>query len=204
MRRRFASSHANLPLATLRADEVLHHGNTEAIAGPTEMYTYGAWADASAFTVTVERDLKNYVDDTVQASASAFGEAPARAFADTHRGAQGSATWTGILLGADIGTPGLPPVAGDAAITVQLENLDGKARLSDLQVLAHGEATAFRTPVLEYDFAITGNTFGNGRPTHEGQLQGAWYGGGHDEVAGTVADGRADVMPVGAFGGSRH
>ena len=175
----------------------------QATADATEMYSYGAWAEASAFSVTVARDLESYVDDSMAATAVAFGIPPGTTFAEAHSGMSGSATWSGILLGADIGTPGLPPVAGDAAITVQLADLAGTARFSHLQVLTHGEAAPFRSPTLEYDYTISGNTFGNGRPMHEGQLHGAWYGTGHDEVAGTVADGRMDVMLIGAFGGTR-
>ena len=166
-----------------------------ATADATEMYSYGAWAEDSAIAITVTRDLKTYMSDRIAASARAFGVAPGTDFATAHAGMTGNASWNGILLGADLGTEGLPPVAGDAAITVDLGELDGTARFANLQVLARGEAAPFRAPTLEYDFTVTANTFADA----SGRLHGAWYGSAHEEVAGTVADYRASVNLLGAF-----
>ena len=68
----------------------------------------------------------------------------------------GTATWNGILLGADLGTEGLPPVVGDAALTVDLAAMDGNASFTDLQVLANSEASPFRAPMLAHGFDVTG------------------------------------------------
>ena len=170
---------------------------TAAVAGANEMYSLGAWGEVSAFEVSVERDLDSYTDDRLRASAAAYGSAPASTLASS--GGAGTATWNGLVLGADLGSAGAPPVIGDATLTLDLDTMRGDARFTNLVVLSEGTRRAFRSPALAYDVSATGNTFED----TDGYVHGAWYGSGHQEVAGTVLDRRPGVDLTAAFGASR-
>ena len=119
------------------------------------------------------------------------------AFASTR--ASGTATWNGLVLGADLGAAGLPPVTGDATVTFDLATMRGDVRFTNLVVLSNGASSPFRSPALDYAVSATDNTFGDA----DGYVQGAWYGSGHKEVAGTVLDRRSNVDLTAAFGASR-
>ena len=191
------------PLDTAYLADLGYDVAPDAVADAPELYGYGAWADDSGISVAVTRELTSYLDDTLSAGATAFGRAPATAFSDAHAGMTGTASWTGVLLGIDLQTEGLPPVTGDTTLSVALADLTGTARFSGLEVLADGSRADFRQNSLAYDFTVDGNTFGNGRAPAQGQIEGSWYGDRHDEVAGTVHDTRADTGLLGAFIGER-
>lgn len=170
---------------------------SSSIASANEMYSLGAWGEVSAFEVSVERDLDSYTDDEVRASASAYGTAPASTL--HAEGQTGTARWNGLILGTDLGSTGLPPVIGDATLTINLETMQGNARFTNLVVLVEGTETAFRSPTLAYDVNGTRNTFRD----LDGYVQGAWYGNEHQEAAGTVLDQRPNIDLSAAFGASR-
>lgn len=131
----------------------------------------------------------------------AYGYLPGRDLAD-NRGLSGDVAWTGSLLGL---TPGAEAVAGDAAITVDLDTLAGRADFTALESWAAGAApgdagtgTTWRDGDLGYSIAVRGNTF---RETggDAGRLSGIFVGASHEGAAGTLE--RADLTA--AFGADR-
>ena len=130
----------------------------------------------------------------------ATGPEPGTALAD-NRSLSGAVTWTGALLGFS----GRRPVAGDAAIGVQLETLTGTADFTSLETWAAGVApgaagtgTTWLDGDLGYVIAVTGNTF---RETggDDGRLTGIFTGRAHEDAAGTLE--RTDLTA--AFGAAR-
>ena len=175
-------------------------------ASEPEVYGYGAWATYSAWGAGVERMIEYHgsgaslrITDRLSAHADAFGTAPGIDFADAHAGMTGSATWTGALLGVDIGQAMLPPVFGDAAMTVDLADLDGTVAFSNLTTAIDGELHDFRRRSLDYGITVTGNGFGDG----SGVVDGSFYGPGHEEMAGVLDDRSSDVNLIAGFGGTR-
>ena len=176
-----------------------------------EVYRFGAWGRCSAWGAGVERTIgydeeiagnfKNVtVFDSLRAGADAFGVAPAASFSDGHASAtQGHATWSGSLIGVDLGSPGLPPVFGDAELSVALTSLDGTARFENLVVFADGATGAFRRADLEYAIGAIGNAFADS----ENRIQGRFFGPGHEEAAGVLHDPSPNVNLLAGFGGSR-
>ena len=87
-------------------------------ASDTEVYGYGAWGQYSAWGAGVERFL-GYddqggtdisVQDELRAGADAIGISPTMTLAELHSSApQGRVTWTGSLIGVDMGSAKLPP-----------------------------------------------------------------------------------------------
>lgn len=118
----------------------------------------------------------------------------------------GTATWEGSLLGYS----GPSPIAGDAALQVDiatLANPENQQDLSfrDIYYLNRFESAEddrwFPTRNIEYRVRITGNTFVNvqGPDQEQGLVTGAFLGNAHEHMGGTVK--RTDM--IGAFGGSR-
>ncbi len=175
-------------------------------ANEPELYGYGAWGRYSGWGAGVERVLR-YVDDgsdvvahdSLQASADAFGTAPRRDLAVTHASLQGGITWSGAVIGVDLGRPMLPPVFGDAELRVELSTLRGTASFDDLTVHVEGVSSAFRTPQLEYDVNVAGNAFSD----QNGRVRGGFYGPAHEEMAGVLDDRRTTVNLLAGFGGAR-
>ena len=172
-----------------------------------ELYTYGAWGQHSAWTASVERTITHdatiqgsFKDldtgDTLRATADAFGSTPTTPLNDS---IQGSATWSGSLIGVDIGQSMLPPVFGNAELGVDLATLRGSAQFSDLTVHVDGTANAFRAPELQYDIDVNGNTFSDAA----GHIQGGFFGPAHEEMAGVLDDRTAPVSLLAGFGGRR-
>ena len=134
-----------------------------ATASEPELYGYGAWGRYSAWGAGVERTIHyqggNVVEarDTLQAGADAFGMAPSASLADVNMPLQGSITWSGSLIGVDLGQDMLPPVFGGAELHVVLSTLQGTARFDNLTVHLGGVSRAFRAPRLEYDIGVAGN-----------------------------------------------
>ena len=160
-----------------------------------EFYSYGVWGSWSGFAVSAERMLPSPTQDWVRTRAGHDGIAPDTALADT--GLSGTATWEGLLIGIDTSTTALAPVTGDAALEVDLATLAGQARFDDLETHVDGETSAFGQGSLAYAIDVTGNAFQDAQH----RVQGAFYGPGHQEMAGTVDDAARSLL--GAFGGQR-
>ena len=176
-------------------------------ASEPELYGYGAWGRYSAWGAGVERDLEYEDDgtdisarDQLRAGADAFGVAPSMTLAELHTaGSLGSATWTGSLIGVDLGSAHLPPVFGDAELAVDLTTLDGSAQFENLTVHDDGEAIGFRSPDLMYDIGVTGNSFSDA----DGYIAGSFFGPAHQEMAGILNDQTQGVELLAGFGGIR-
>ena len=163
-------------------------------ASEPELYGYGAWGEYGAWGVGVERRLGS--GDRLRAGADAFGIAPATALAESAV-LQGQVTWTGSLLGVDIGHAALPPVFGDAALQVDLADLSGTAGFDNLTVDVDGRSRAFRMPSLAYAVGVTDNGFAD----EEGRIMGGFFGPAHEEMAGVLDD--REVSLLAGFGGTR-
>ena len=175
-------------------------------AAEPETYGYGAWGRYSAWGVGVERHL-GYEErdgdvfgrDTLRASADAFGMAPGASLAEVHGTLQGGVTWSGSLIGVDLGRPMLPPVFGDAALQVELSTLRGTASFDDLTVHIDGVSRPFRDPDLEYAIGVAGNAFSDA----DGRVRGGFFGPAHEEIAGVLDDRTTTVNLLAGFGGLR-
>ena len=167
----------------------------EATASEPELYGYGAWGRYGAWGVGVERILSGS-RDRLRAGADAFGMTPATNLADSTV-LTGEITWTGSLLGVDIGHVALPPVFGDAELSVDLAVLTGSADFDNLSMDVDGVSRAFRMPSLSYDISVSENGFSD----DEGRISGGFYGPAHEEMAGVLDD--RDVSLLAGFGGTR-
>ena len=171
-----------------------------------EAYGWGAWGRYSGWGAGVERTIRYEdgedgfvsVHDQFRAGADAFGMAPTTSLAD-NRGLMGTATWSGSLLGVDLGQDMLPPVFGDAELQVELSSLDGTARFNGLTVFVENAPSPFRAPDLEYVIQVNGNSFSD----VNGRIDGAFYGPAHEEMAGVLDDRSPDVNLLAGFGGKR-
>lgn len=114
----------------------------------------------------------------------------------------GNVTWSGPLLGL---TPSAESVAGEAAISVNLGTMAGRANFTALESWAAGAApgsagtgTIWGDGDLGYSIAVRGNTF---RETggDNGRLSGIFVGASHEGAAGTLE--RTDLTA--AFGADR-
>ncbi len=174
-------------------------------AAEPELYGYGAWGQYSAWGAGVERTIEYEgsriveATDTLRAAADAFGMAPGATFAAAHAALQGNVTWSGSLIGVDLGRATLPPVFGDAELQVELSTLQGTALFDDLTVHVGGMASAFRAPRLEYDIGVTRNAFSD----REGHVRGGFFGPSHEEMAGVLDDRTVGVNLLAGFGGKR-
>ena len=125
---------------------------------------------------------------------------------------RGSASWSGRLLGF---TPQAEPVAGAAALAVQLDTLDGpephgSMDFTDLEQWAAGVSIG---PIgtgamwgdgdLHYPMKVSGNSFwriwDDEHPGDDGTVWGSFVGVAHEGMAGTL---RRDDLNA-AFGGTR-
>ena len=188
--------------------EVLEPG----VVDEPEVYGFGAWGRYSAWGAGVERTIRyetqisgrveNLIEqDYLRAGADAFGIAPATSLSDSAGPTpQGTVAWSGSLIGVDLGSPGLPPVFGDAELSVDLSSLEGSARFGDLTVVANGEPSGFRMGTLEYDVTVTGNSFSNS----DGRVTGGFFGPAHEETAGVLRDEAPGVNLLAGFGGTRQ
>ena len=144
----------------------------------------------------VNRPVKIF--DRLGARADAFGIVTAANLAD-NAVLNGTATWSGSLLGADLAQPMLPPVVGDAQLQVQLSNLAGTARFDDLTVYIENQPAPFRASSLEYAVNVNGNVFSDAG----GHVRGSFYGQAHEEMAGVLDDRSPSVNLLAGFGGRR-
>ena len=176
-------------------------------ASEPEIYGYGAWGSYSAWGAGVERVLELddqgsdvFEVDRLRAGADAFGVAPSMTFSELHSATlQGSMTWTGSLLGVDLGSAQLPPVFGDAELSVDLTSLEGTASFDNLTVYTESEASSFRSPQLDYSIEVTGNAFAD----VAGHVAGGLFGPSHEEMAGVLEDRGSTINLLAGFGGTR-
>ena len=167
-----------------------------------ETYGYAAWGNWAAWGIGAARLLGGNSDHLV-ASADAFGIASTVPLAE-QTALSGEATWRGSLLGVDLARDaGLAPVAGRAALTVDLETLEGDAVFDNLRVSrrvgARTETASFRHSSLTYGISVDGNSFAD----TAGHVRGGFYGLAHAEMAGTLDDRRPGVELLAGFGGKR-
>ncbi len=137
------------------------------------------------------------------------GAMPNGALAENNR-LQGTATWTGSLLGFS----GPSPIAGDVELAVSLPTLSDPDNEQDLRFrnlyflnrFETGDLSAtsdrwFDTRDIDYKVNISGNGFHNvrGEGYEQGFVTGAFLGAEHEHMGGTLK--RTDM--VSAFGGDR-
>ena len=182
-----------------------------------ETYGLAGWMAHAAFTLSVSRQLEiGLADpqprysgngrpwttletvDLLWAEADAFGE---RSAGNLRRSfpLAGTVRYAGGLIGAAVDHAGLPPVVGDANLSIGLEDLTGKASFTSLRVLSGGERDVFGEGSLHYPIAVAGNAIVDDAPGVS--LAADFYGPRHDEIAGTLDDSRAGL--VASFGARR-
>ena len=112
---------------------------------------------------------------------------------------QGSAEWTGTLLGfTSMGNT----AAGHARIAVELTSMTGTADFTDIETWSAApgtKGTGAHWGELAYSLSISGNSFRN-TGGDSGTLHGAFVGRQHEGVAGTLE--REDLTA--AFGATRN
>lgn len=176
-----------------------------ATAAEPELYGYGAWGRYSAWGAGVERTIRYQGGRTVEATdrlragADAFGMSPGVSLAEASAPLPGAITWSGSLIGVDLGQTMLPPVFGDAELQVELATLQGSASFDDLTVHVDGGSRPFRSARLEYAIGVTGNAFSDA----DGRVFGGFFGPAHEEMAGLLDDRRTHVNLIAGFGGRR-
>ena len=164
-----------------------------------EQYSYGAWAEHSAWEVMAARTMTfstYHITDRIAVEANVFGTPSASDFANAYAG---TLTWNGSLLAADLAR--YAPVFGDAQVTLSADDLDGTVEFTDLQTVQDVEGQArlvgWRRAALAYSVTVGENGF-----TDAGQtVSGEFYGQNHEEVAGILSDDAEYIQ--GAFGGIR-
>ena len=179
-----------------------------------ETYGLSGWMGHSAFTISVSRELdvslaypqpRYFVHggrwtglDTVDllwAEADAFGEQSTGTLASSFPLLE-TVRYSGGLIGTAVDYFGLPPVYGDANLSVGLEDLTGKASFTSLEYVDSGERHTFRKGSLHYPITVAENGI---RDNASGvSLVADFYGPRHEEVAGTLDD--SEVGLLASFG----
>ena len=178
-----------------------------------ETYGLAGWAEHSAFTFSVSRDLRiglaetqpHYritaapwyaleVTDLLSAGAYAFGYRSTGILAKHYplKGSSGTVSYAGGLIGAAIDYDWMPPVIGNAALTVDLGTLEGTASFTSLAVYSDGTPETFAGGGLYYPFALSDEAI-VGMDTGS-TLLANFYGPASREVAGTIRDPRAGLL----------
>ena len=165
-----------------------------------ELYSYGAWAEHSAWVVTAARHMSfttTRITDHIAVEADVYGNPAVTDFAGAHTG---TLTWRGSLLATDMEK--FAPVFGEAEIVLSADTLEGAVRFTNLRTAVDVEArarlTGWRKSGLAYDVTVEENGFMD----PDGKVVGGFYGPNHEEAAG-VLDDRAEKI-LGAFGGRRQ
>ena len=107
-------------------------------------------------------------------------------------GAFGRIWYAGGMIGAAIDFEGMPPVTGDASLSVDLGTLHGAASFTSLAVHADGTTEPFAGGVLHYPFELSDNAIVG--TNSNSTLLADFYGPGHEDVAGTLHDARAGLL----------
>ena len=165
-----------------------------------ETYGLSGWMDHSAFTLSVSRELDVSLADP-QPRYSLYGEqwddlstvdflwAEADAFGNQSTGNLAGSfllaetvRYSGGLIGTAVEYPGLPPVYGDANLSVGLDSLTGKASFTSLETAYNGGRHAFGDGGLHYPITVADNGIRDNAPGVS--LVADFYGPRHEEVAG--------------------
>ena len=164
-----------------------------------EQYSYGAWAEYSAWQVMAARTMTfstSHITDRIDVEAKVFGTPSAVYFANAHTG---TLTWKGSLLAADLAK--YSPVFGNARVTLSADDLDGTVEFTDLRtvqdVKGRARLVGWRRAALAYGVAVGENEFSDANET----VRGGFYGPNHEEIAGILSDDAENIR--GAFGGTR-
>ena len=171
--------------------------------------TYGlvGWMHHASFAFSVSRDLQldvaypanngNHrvsgtpaldVTDLLHAEALAFGHRSTGELLVSYPATQrfGPVRYTGALIGAAVDLPALPPVTGDAALSLDLDTLDGAASFTSLAVYSGGEPEPFAGGALHYPIEVEDNAIA--ATGTDATLSAAFFGPAHEEIAGTLHD----------------
>ena len=181
-----------------------------------ETYGLAGWMDHSAFTLSVSRELdvsladpqpRYFINgakwqslDTVDllwAEADAFGHRSTADLAGSFP-LKGTVHYSGGLIGTAVEYSGLPPVYGDANLSVGLDTLAGKASFTSLEMVYNGKSYHFGDGGLHYPISVADNAIRGDAPGVS--LVADFYGPQHEEVAGTLDDSRAGLLA--SFGAS--
>ena len=195
---RLDGSLPDIDMAALQALYLRLQESTE----PEELSTQslGAWDDESADITKVLGPVTFGVRHANNVSVPfTAGPEPSRPLAESRL--SGTVTWYGDLLGV---TPELRTVAGDSAIGVDLDTMNGTASFTNLKSFS---ALVVPTPeggmmwgdgTLDYDIRV-GSNYLYSTGGDAGVVSGSFYGDNHGYVGGTVE--RSDLTA--AFGGKR-
>ena len=107
--------------------------------------------------------------------------------------------YSGGLIGTAVEFRGLPPVYGDANLSLGLDSLAGKASFTSLRMSFGGSRYVFGNGSLHYPISVQDNAIETDTPGVS--LVADFYGPRHEEVAGTLDDSRAGLL---ASFGARH
>ena len=182
-----------------------------------ETYGLAGWMDHSAFTLSVSRELEisladpqpRYFNngarwqtlDTVDllwAEADAFGYRSTTGLAGSFPLA-GTVRYSGGLIGTAVDYSALPPVYGDANLSIDLRSLAGEASFTSLRMSYDGKRDLFGDGALHYPITVADNALSTDAPGVS--LLADFYGPRHEEVAGTLDDSRAGLL---ASFGAKH
>ena len=175
-----------------------------------ETYGLSGWMDHSAFTISVSRELdvsladpqpRYFINgarwtslDTVDllwAEADAFGNQSTGKLAGSFPLAE-TVRYSGGLIGTAVEIRGLPPVYGDANLSVGLDSLTGKASFTSLEAAYNGGRYVFGDGSLHYPITVADNGI---RDNASGvSLVADFYGPRHEEIAGTLDDSQAGLL----------
>ena len=111
----------------------------------------------------------------------------------------GTVRYSGGSIGTGVRYPGLPPVYGDASLSIGLDSMRGRAGFTSLRMSCDGVRYIFGDVSLYYSISVEENGI---RDDAAGvSLVASFYGPEHEEVAGTLDDSQAGLLA--SFGG-RH
>lgn len=163
----------------------------EAISGGS---AWGAWLEHGAFlvghTTYVDDELGNVIIPLAVSFGDATGTNPAPV--------AGSATWSGVMMGTDMGAAASRPreIRGDADITIaELANPGVEVAFTNIRDLGTGDA---RDDMTWSGIPLAGGRFGTGSAGDA--IAGAFHGPDHRELGGVFERDRV----FGAFGARRR
>ena len=193
----------NLPLPILYCDDrrALNFLYSEAETG-TSVTSYGEWNSTITHLAANNDDVAFGVAHVDGYSEPwAYGIRPDMSLSD-NPDLIGTARWSGLLLGF---TSDELPLSGRSSLSIQLDDLTGTARFTNLETWdagsipgVAGAGTAWSRRYLYYDVLVTDNTFRQ-IGGDEGTVTGAFFGESHEGAGGVVE--RSDMSA--AFGASR-
>ena len=148
---------------------------------------YGAWLDHNAFSTSLATYYRGAVSDgyyaAVVAGFSVGNDSSSRPVG-------GSATWTGVMTGADLEFQNA--VQGDAAVTVDFARNNAGVAFTNIKDLG----TRSGLPSMEW----SGLAIGTDGRFGASDIKATFYGSNHEEVGGVFE--RNNI--VGAFGAKRQ